>query len=298
MADWTIEDKVCMVTGATSGIGLVLARELALNKAKVVIVGRSEEKCAKAIAEIKESTGQDVDCLLADFQSLDDIRALAKNFLKKYDRLDVLINNAGVYLKSRTLTRDGKEMSIAVNYLSPFLLTNLLLPLMKKSVSARIINVSSLAHRGKNIDVDDLMCERSKDHPSTCYGKSKLALIMFTYELAKRLGNCRVTVNAMCPGGVATNIWQVNNDLKTRAFRLAVPLLKTPEQAAELIMYLVKEPSLQGTTGKFFAIPKHLKFSKVDLEKSEYPSSPQSYDQELAKKLWEMSEEITGMSSR
>ncbi|MCX6812569.1 MAG: SDR family oxidoreductase [Candidatus Berkelbacteria bacterium] len=290
-----IKNKLVMVTGATSGIGKEAAKMLASDGARVIIVGRNQEKCQQTVKEIiTETKNKNLEYLLADFQYLGEIRLLAEKFHTKYDKLDVLINNAGVYLKRRETTADGRELSFSVNYLAPFFLTNLLLPALKKSDSARIINVSSLSHLGAKIDFDDIFSEKSNQHPKFAYRRSKLALIMFTYELARQLKNSNITVNAVCPGGVATALWKTNNDLQTKATRLIVPLLKTPQQAAGLLVYLAESPEANNISGKFFALKKHSRFRNYNYKNTISKSSPESYILPDQKKLWQVSKELVG----
>lgn len=287
--------KVCLVTGATSGIGLVTAIYLAQKNCRVIITGRSSHKCQKIVSEIKKETAnQEIEYLLADFSKLDDIRNLAKNFSKKHRKLDILVNNVGVYHKNNSLLANAYKTTITVNYLAPFLLTNLLIDALKKPAASRIINISSFTHRQTKLNLDNFL-GNDKDDPKKAYRISKLAVIMFTYEIVKKLKGTNVTANVMCPGGVATNIWQTNRDLATTTFKLFLPLLKTPEQAAKLVVYLAESPELKNVTGKYFEIPTHFKFMPYNIKKTMVSSSPESYDQTLIKKLWQLSEELTGL---
>ena len=280
-----MKDKVCMVTGATSGIGLVTARELARMGAVIVIVGRNPQKGENTIAAIKEATGNPhVELMLADLSEQAQIRQLAADFKQRYDRLDVLVNNAGAMFFRREISPDGFEMTFAVNHLNYFLLTNLLLDMLKASAPARIVNIASKSHEDKLLDFDDLQSEK-KYWGMDAYGKSKLENIYFTYELARRLDGSNVTVNALHPGLVATNIG-ANNGWIVEIF---LPLLGLfalkPQDGARTSIYLASSPEVEGISGKYF------------VQCKDVPSSPQSYNADTARRLWQISEQMTGVDN-
>ena len=273
--------KVCLVTGATAGIGKITATELSAMGAMLIITGRNQQKTEDTTQEIIRKTGNpSVSYLLADFSDLGQVRSLASSFKDRHPRLDVLINNAGTYFNFRKDTPCGVEMTFLVNHLAPFLLTNLLLDPLKASDSGRIVNVSSESHRQDQMDFNNLGFQKGY-FGFKAYARSKLANILFTYELARRLENTDVTVNALHPGHVATDIWKTN-------FSFFGPVLKwimarfalTPEQGADNSIYLASSPELEGTTGKYF------------IQRVPKPSSPISYDENVAKKLWEISENL------
>jgi retinol dehydrogenase 12 len=280
-----MKGKVCLITGATSGIGKVTAQELAQAGAAVVVVGRNPQRTAAVVEQIKNKTGsQQVDSLIADLSVQADVRRLAQEFRQRYDRLDVLVNNAGSFFMQRQTSQDGIELTFALNHLAYFLLTNLLLDVLIASAPARIINVSSGAHLGASARWSDL-----KDPPSysgwRAYSASKLANIAFTYELARRLEGTGVTSNALHPGYVATN-FALNNSTFLR------PLLKlfqlaaiTPEKGAETTIYLAASPEVEGVTGKYFYRCQPIASSRA------------SYDEQAARKLWELSLEWSGLSA-
>lgn len=279
-----MEGKVVMVTGANAGIGKVTARELAKMGAHVVMVARSRERGEAAQAEIKAaSNNPNVDLLLADLSVQEEIRELAQTFHEKYDRLDVLVNNAGAVFTNRRETADGLEMTFALNHLGYFLLTNLLLDVIKQSAPARIINVSSDAHRGAKLDFDDLQSEDGYSGFGV-YSKSKLANVYFTHELARRLEGTGVTVNAVHPGFVDTNFGKNNNGLVTAFFKIIGKIFaKSPEEGAATSIYLASSPAVADVTGQYFSDKKPVKSSDV------------SYDKEIARRLWEVSAELTGL---
>ena len=273
-----MDGKVCMITGANSGIGLSTAKGLAKLGATLILVCRNKEKGDKALREIQYETQNDkIDLLLADLSSQKSVRDLASSFKTKYDKLDVLINNAGTYCTKRTFTEDGIETTFAVNHLAYFLLSNLLLDDLKASSSSRIIIVSSGLERQGKINFDDLQCEKGYFFGYRAYGQSKLANILFTYELAHRLAGTRITVNCLHPGFVKTNL------IRTRRLItfLLSPLQITPEKGAETSIYLASSAEVEGITGKYFASKKETKSSKG------------SYDESISKRLWEVSAELT-----
>jgi NAD(P)-dependent dehydrogenase (short-subunit alcohol dehydrogenase family) len=273
--------KVCIVTGATSGIGAETAKQLAQRGATVIVVGRNAEKSAGAVAWIKQqSDNTAVDYLLADLSSQRDIRALAQQFKDKYARLDVLVNNAGGFWRSRQESVDGIEMTFAVNHLSYFLLTNLLLDTLIASAPARIVNVSSNMHRQGALDFDDLQSKRHYDG-WTAYNNSKLMNVLFTYELARRLSGTRVTANALHPGVISTNLMTANDSSRTRFD----PASTGGEQGARTSVYLASSPEVEGVTGKYFVASKAV------------ASSPASYDEDAARRLWQVSAEMTGIKN-
>jgi NAD(P)-dependent dehydrogenase (short-subunit alcohol dehydrogenase family) len=280
-----MEGKVCLVTGATSGIGMVAAAALAAMGAEVVITGRDREKAETALKRIRSQANRHaVNYLLADFSDLDQVRDLAAEFNSHYSQLDVLVNNAGTFLNSRKRTEYGVEKTFLVNHLAPFLLTNLLIDKILYSRPARIINVSSEAHKYGTLDFDDLEFEQGYAGMKA-YARSKLANILFTYELARRMSGKEITVNALHPGHVATDIWKTN-------FSVFGPLLKwlmglfalTPEQGADNTIYLASSPEVAGESGKYF------------IKREPVQSSPTTYNLEIAERLWQVSEELTFIS--
>lgn len=275
-----MDGKICLVTGANSGIGKVTALEIAKMGAIVVMLCRDPKKGEDALAEIKQISGNEsVDLMIADLSSLNSVRQLATDFTAKYNYLHVLINNAGIHLPERMLTVDGYEYMFATNHLGHFLLTNLLLDVIKASAPARIINVSSEAHIFGRFDFDDLNLDK-KFNEIQAYGRSKLANILFTYELARRLEGTGVTVNCLHPGAVLTNFPR-HSKMVQRAVELAPPgLLISPEVGARTTIYLATSPEVENVTGKYY---EHLKAKK---------SSRRSYDVNLQKKLWEVSEKL------
>jgi retinol dehydrogenase-12 len=277
-----LRGQVCLVTGATSGIGEVTAHALARMGATVVVLGRNPEKGAATLASIQQVSGNpSVDFLLADLTDQGQVRRAAAEFRERHARLDVLINNAGGFFWRRQESVDGIEMTLALNHLAPFLLTNLLLDRLKASAPARVINVSSDVHRSVQMDFDDLQMERSYS-AWKAYGRSKLALTLFTYELARRLGGSQVTANAVHPGFVATGIGLTNAFL--RLFQPVMRLFaKSPEEGAETSIYLASSPDVESVTGAYFA------------DKEAVPSSAASHDEAAAERLWEISAELTGL---
>ncbi len=282
-----MKGKVCLVTGATSGIGEVTARELARRGAEVIIVGRSPERCAATLDRIRNDTGATaVDSLIAELSIQAEVRRLAGQVQDRCPRLDVLVNNAGGMYLTRRESVDGIEMTLALNHLSYFLLTNLLLPLIKRSAPARIVNVASDAHQGGVIDFDDLQRQKSYSGWRT-YQQSKLANILFTYELARRLEGSGVTANTLHPGFVRTNFFQewggwIGFITKVGASMIAL----TPEQGARTSIYLASSPEVEGVTGQYF------------VKEKPAGSSTRSHDQAVAQRLWQESEKMTGISAR
>jgi retinol dehydrogenase 14 len=275
--------KVVLITGGTSGIGKAAATALAGMGATVVITGRNEERGKRALQEIREESGNDgVELILADLTVQDEVRRLVEELRERHNQLEVLVNNAGLVLSERTETPDGIETQLAINHLAPFLLTNLLLDLLKESAPSRIVTVSSDAHRWAKIDLDDLQ-SRKRYRGMQVYGKTKLANIMFTYELAERLEGTGVTVNCMHPGGVNTNFGNNQGGPMNLLFRLFKPFMRSPEQGADTLIYLASSPEVEGMTGKYLA------------DRKVKAASDAAYDETTRKRLWEASEELTGL---
>ncbi|HEV2120423.1 MAG TPA: SDR family oxidoreductase [Candidatus Bathyarchaeia archaeon] len=278
--------KICLVTGGNSGIGRATALGLARMGATVVIVSRNKEKGETAVADIIAKSGnRNVEMIQADMSSQDSIHNLADEFKARHEKLDLLINNAGVYLTKRTTTIDGLESTFAVNYLGPFLLTDLLLGVLKASAPSRIVNVTSDAHNGANIHFDDLQGEKRFSGWQT-YGQLKLAMILFTHELAKKLEGTGVTVNSAHPGVVRTNFAKNNGGLVMLGFRFLGIFFISPETSAKRILYVATSPALDGVTGKYFT------------KMHEAKSSQESYDDDSAKRLWLVSEQLAKLSPR
>ncbi|HVC26972.1 MAG TPA: SDR family oxidoreductase [Nitrososphaerales archaeon] len=272
-----LEGKTCLVTGANSGLGRETALALARMKANVVMVCRDKGKGDAARREIsKESGNESVDLLLCDLSSLAEVRTLAAEVRNRYGKLHVLVNNAGLFSFSGK-TPDGFETTFAVDYLAPFLLTNLLLELLKASAPSRIVNVSSVAHFSGHIDFDAIRRGGGVTGWGA-YSNSKLALVMFTYELARRLQGTGVTANCLHPGGVATNIWRIPAAL-TR------PFLKSAKEGAQTSIYLASSPDVESASGKYFENEKEKK------------SSEESYDEKKALELWDETSKIVGLST-
>jgi NAD(P)-dependent dehydrogenase (short-subunit alcohol dehydrogenase family) len=279
-----MKDKVCLITGATAGIGAVTARVLAERGATVVLVGRNPAKSRALVEQIRQQTrNPGVDYLLADLSSQQQIRALAETFKSRYARLHVLINNAGAIFFNRRETTDGLEMTLALNHLNYFLLTHLLLDLLQASAPARLINVSSVAHHGASINFKNLQYKWFYGLGWPAYTQSKLANVLFTYELARRLP-ANVTANALHPGLVATN-FALGNGWLGKLARLSLdPISISPQAGAQTIIYLATSPQVEAVTGKYFE------------DCRPYRSSPASYNEATARHLWEVSEELTGVS--
>ncbi len=280
-SDTFMHSKVCMVTGAASGIGAATAQALAQQGATVLLVDRDAQQGAATVDQIKQQTGNAaVDLLVADLSSQQAIRQLARDFTSGYARLDVLVNNAGAIFDERRESADGIEMTFALNYLGYFLLTNLLLDTLKASAPARIINVSSRSHARARINFDDLE-SRTDYRGLSAYAHSKLAIVLFTYELARRLEGTGVTANALNPGIVATSFGRNSRGALGFIMRLFRPLFLSPEQGAQTGVYLATSPEVEGVTGKYFVQCKAV------------PSSPASYDAAVAERLWQVSETYT-----
>ncbi|HLN63413.1 MAG TPA: SDR family oxidoreductase [Symbiobacteriaceae bacterium] len=279
----TMAGKIALVTGATSGIGKATALGLARMGATVVLVARDRVKGEATRAEIMaNSDNRSVDLLVADLSSQASIRQLAAAFNAKYDRLDLLINNAGGVFPNRTLTADGLEYTFAFNHLAYFLLTDLLLDRLKASAPARIVNVTSRFSNGATVDLADLQLERGYTGIKA-YSQSKLCNMLFTYELARRLAGTGVTVNCVHPGVVRTNF-----GMTTPLFRIMGiffrPFMLRPEKAAERLLYVAVSPAAANETGRYFA------------DKQAIRSPQQTYDQAVARQLWEHSARLTGVA--
>ena len=278
-----MDGKVALITGGTGGIGKAASTALAGLGAGVVVVGRNAEKGEAAAAEIRDMSGNgDVLLLLADLSVQAEVRRLADEFRERHDRLDVLVNNAGLVLSERNETPDGIEAQFAINHLAPYLLTNLLSDLLKKSAPSRVITVSSEAQRWGKMDFDDLQSKkRYRGFP--VYGMTKLANVMFTFELAERLRGTGVTANCMHPGAVNTAFGQNNRGPAAIAFRLFKPFMRSPEQGADTLVYLAASPAVEGMTGKYVS------------DRKVTGASPLAYDETARKRLWEESGRLTGL---
>lgn len=283
LSETSMTDKVVLITGATSGIGYIAARELARAGARVLLVGRTAETAAEAARRLQgEAAGAQVEPLHADFASQAEVRRLAEDVKSRVDRLDVLVNNAGGIFLERREGADGVEMTFAVNHLAPFLLTNLLLPLLKAAPSGRVVNVASGAHRGVSMQLDDLEGRR-RYSGWRAYQRSKLANILFTKELARRLAGTRISVNALHPGYVNTRIFRDETwkGAVMRAF--AGWFAITPERGAETTVHLAASPETGNVTGAYFYRCKPAR------------SSSASHDVDVARRLWNASAKMVGL---
>ena len=285
MALARLDGRICLVTGATSGIGLETAAGLAALGAQVVMVGRDRERGEQARKAVIERTGsRRVDLLLADLSSLAGVRGLAEEFLATHPALHVLVNNAGTVELSRTTTVDGFEKTFAVNHLSYFLLTNLLLPRLRASAPSRIVNVASEAHRFGKLDLGDLQSEKSYQ-VMRVYGTSKLLNILFTITLAGKLAGSGVTANCLHPGAVSTRLGTNNGVWARLLIGLLRPFFLTPEQGAANSIFVAASDQLEGVSGKYFVKQRAVSPSR----RSQRP--------ELARRVWARSSELVGLSA-
>jgi len=275
----TMNGKICLVTGATNGIGKATAQALAQMGATVVIVGRNPAKCAAVVSEIKYISGNDaVEALIADLSIMAQVRHVAEQFKAKYQQLHVLVNNAGGTFFKRQVTAEGFEKTFALNHLNSFLLTNLLLDTLKASAPARIVNVASDAHKGAQLDFDNLQSEKSR-FSLTAYGRSKLATVVFSYELARRLTGTGVTCNVLHPGLVRTGFASNLGAVPSAVFGFFLRFVGlTPEQGAQTSVYLASSPEVENVSGKYW-------------EKSTVVRSGRAaYDKATWTRLWEVSD--------
>lgn len=277
-----MKDKICVITGANSGIGKITARELAKQGAHVVMLCRNQEKAERAKEDILRVCGHDrVDIVLADLASTRQIREAAEHINKKYPKIDVLNNNAGLITgDQRETTEDGFEMTFGVNHLAPFLLTQLLLDKVLASERGNIINVSSEAHRFASFDLNDLQYENRKYNGLKAYALSKLCNILFTRELSKRLPQASVVTNSLHPGGVATNFGKGVSGIFGIVMRLSRPFMISEEKGAQTSIYLATSNEGYTATGKYFKNKKVAEPSK---------DARNDYN---ARRLWEISEEL------
>ncbi len=285
--DADLTGRTCMVTGATNGIGRAAALALARRGASVVLVGRSRERGEQTLEEVRRASGRDdATLLLADLSSQAEIRSLAAAFLATGRPLHVLLNNAGVVNLRREETVDGIETTFAVNHLAYFLLTELLLERLRESAPARVVNVASDAHAsaGGRLDFDDLMSRRSYSLMRV-YGKSKLANILFTRELARRLEGTGVTANCLHPGFVGSNFARNNGAIAAVVMTLVRPFARSPEKGAETAVYLCASPEVEGVSGAYFQ----------DCRRRD--PKPFARNDEDAKRLWELSARMVGLSA-
>jgi retinol dehydrogenase 12 len=281
-----MKEKVCIITGATDGIGKAAAHAIALQGAKLLIHGRDPDKGERAVAELMARSGNpQIEFLQADFSSLAGVRQLAAAIMERTPRIDVLVNNAGAVFVKRILSKDGHEMTFAVNHLAPFLLTHLLLTTLKSAAPSRIVTTASHAHRGAKISFDDLQATRQYAAMSA-YGTSKLANILFTRALAKRLQGTGVTATCLHPGFVRTN-FGANNEFSPffkRVFGLVSRFARTPEKGAETVVYLATSPQVQDASGGYY----------FDCKLT--PPSSSAQDDGAAEHLWQLSEQLVGLA--
>ncbi|MGA2972804.1 MAG: SDR family oxidoreductase [Candidatus Bathyarchaeia archaeon] len=279
-----LQGRVCLITGANSGIGKATALGLARLGATVVLASRDSERGDIARRDIiRETENPEVSVGKVDLASLESIRSFAKNFNGKFPHLHVLVNNAGIYESRRIVTVDGFESTFAINHLAHFLLTNLLLESLKASAPSRIVNVTSEAQRAGHVNFDDLQGER-KYSGMKSYPQSKLANVLFTYELARRLKGTEVTANCVHPGTVRTNFGRNSGGFMALAVKIFAPFMLSPEDGAKTVVWLASSPEVEHVTGKYFQ------------KQAERKSTKESYDLNVARRLWEVSSELTGLT--
>jgi retinol dehydrogenase 13 len=279
-----MDELVCVLTGATSGVGYYAAKRLAEGGARLVLVCRNAEKAAQVKNELECAYQTSVRTLQADFSRLTDVRKTAATILEEYPQINVLINNTGIHNTRRTLTENGVETVFCVNHLASFLFTRLLLPKLLESAPARIIQINSQGHRFGGLDLHDLNWDRRRYRGLQGYGASKVAQLLTVWELADRLDGTGVTINAVHPGAVRTNIG-MNNGLLYQWYQrnLIWPMLKDPRISGEAIYYFAAAPEMAAVSGRYF-----------NLTIDEKPAL-HALDRALGKKVWQISEELTGL---
>jgi len=288
-----MDGKYCMVTGASSGIGREISLALAKSGGHVIMVCRDASRGKTSFEYVRRESGNNSgELFLADLSSQQQIRELVHAYRAKHNKLHVLVNNAGVIMSRRALTEDGIEMTFAVNYLAYYMLTILLMDLLKDSAPSRIINISSGIHRAISMDFSNLQGEK-KYNRDTIYAQSKLADIIFTNELARRLQGTGVTANCVCPGAVSSNIWAHSSKVVNTFFRI---LMKGPKEGAKIPVYLASSAEVAGLSGKYFQTRQHLKLSRVETQRSMCESSAETYNRDTAQRLWTISGALTGIT--
>lgn len=276
-----MRDKTVLVTGANQGIGKAAAMELARQGANVVIVSRNADKGRAAVADVEARTGSKaIELIVADLSSVAGVRALAAEFRARHARLDVLVNNAGVFVPKRHATADGLEETFAVNHLAYFVLTKLLLDVIQASAPARIVNVASDAHRAGKMHWDDLQFADHRYGSWRAYTQSKLANVLFTYELARRLAGTGVTANAAHPGVVASGFGRTYAGPLAVLYAIGGPFMLTPEEGAKTTIHLASSPAVEGVTGGYFARSRPSR------------SSDASRDEAAQGRLWTLTDEL------
>ena len=284
--DASLQGKLCVISGATSGVGLASLERIAAGGADVILVARNPQKAEDVCSRIAAASRVNIDIVIADFTDLDSVRNAAAAILEKCPRIDLLINSAGVFSTGRVVTPGGFEMCFCVNHLAPFLLTRLLLDRIVESAPARIIQVNSQGHRFGGFNINDVNWERRFYNGYRGYGASKVAQLLTIWEMADRLGGTQVTVNAVHPGGVKTNIGNNNGPLYRWFSRHVIwYTLKDPGMSADAIYFLAAAPELSGVTGRYFN-------RTVD----ESPA-PHARDRELGRAVWELSERLVGLAA-
>ena len=279
--------KIVLITGADGGIGRETTKAIAKKGATIVMACIDLTEAQPVYEAIKRESGNPaIEMMQLNLASLSAVREFVSHYSQKYQRLDVLINNAGIYCTNREETQDGFEKTIGTNYLGPFLFTNLLLPVLTRVPEGRIINVASNAYFQGKIDLNDLHLKK-KYHGFKAYASSKLAIVLFTQELAERLKDTGITVNAVHPGHVATNIWNMwpGKWYQALLFKIIRWFAMSPEDAAQTSVYLASADEVKGITGKYF-----------EKKKIKEKVSPKSQDIRLQKELWQLSERLTGLA--
>lgn len=282
-----MQDKICLITGATSGIGKAAALKLADTGASLILLSRNEKKGEKICNQIKEKNNTQVKFYKADISSMKQVRNVSEKIKSDFNHIDVLINNAGARFDNYFKNDEGIELTFATNHLGHFLLTLSLIAMLKKSSQGRVINISSAAHANGTEELYDIVAPEHYDR-RLAYGRSKLANLYFTYELASRLQSSKITVNAVDPGGVATNFSRNNGLIPWMKHYLSYILnlkLISPQKASETVVYLASSDEVGRISGKYF------------FEKKEINSSSASYSKETAMKLWQLSLKLTGTES-
>lgn len=278
-------NKLCVVTGANSGIGKETVRAFARMGAYVIMICRNEKRAHQARQEIISDTGHHgIEVMLADLAVQFDVREVADQIIRKYDKVDVLVNNAGIIASKRQETVDGIEKTLAINHLGPFLLTNLLLNHLRKAEEARVINVASEVHHlgAANFDIDNFQLQK-KYSPMKAYGLSKLYNIMFTHELAKRCGDI-ITTNSLHPGVVRTQLAEEANLLTKLFYTIGKPFMKSPKKGAQTTIYLATSGEISATSGKYF------------INKKVTAPASMAYADAITKEVWAKSAVLTGLS--